>query len=113
MVRSTKQILTTDWSDNPFADLGFREPDLEMAKATFVMEMASVINERGMSSAKAAKVIGFTHRKLSRLLSGHWTDDSLERLAQCLVKLGVTVHFSLKRDSKTWATGKLVVSRGR
>jgi len=98
-------------STNPFADLGFDEPDLEMSKAAFIMEMAGVIRERHMTAAKAARLMGISQASLARLLRGHWKDCSLEHLALCLNRLGVTVRLSLEPNAKTWSKGELVVSR--
>jgi predicted XRE-type DNA-binding protein len=98
-------------STNPFADMGFDEPDLEMSKAAFIMEMAGVIKAWRMTVAKAARLMGISQASLGRLLRGHWKDCSLERLALCLNRLGVTVRLSLERNPKTWTKGELVVSR--
>jgi predicted XRE-type DNA-binding protein len=110
MAKPTDHAPVVEGSGNPFADLGF-EPDLEMSKAAFIMEMAGVTRARRMSVTKAARLMGISQASLARLLRGHRKDCSLERLVLCLNRLGVTVRLSLERNPKTWTRGELVVSR--
>jgi predicted XRE-type DNA-binding protein len=111
MAKSTYHALIVEGSGNPFTDLGFDEPELELSKAAFIMEMAGVIRARRMSAAKAARLMGISQASLAGLLRGHWKGCSLERLVLYLNKLGVTVRLSLERNPKTGTRGELVVSR--
>jgi predicted XRE-type DNA-binding protein len=108
--RSSKISIVTEGSDNPFADLGFANPELELAKSKLVMEMARVIDTRDLSQARAGEIIGLPQPKLSQLLSGHWKSYSVDRLTRYLNKLGVTVRITLETNRKTWNEGHLVVS---
>lgn len=99
----------TQGSDNPFADLGFANPDLELAKSRLVMEIDRVIAERGLSQVEAGRIIGLPQPKLSQLLGGHWKSYSVDRLTRYLNKLGVTVRVSLERDRKHWKEGRFTV----
>jgi predicted XRE-type DNA-binding protein len=100
-------------SDNPFADLGFANPELELAKSRLVMEMARVIDARDLSQARAGEIIGLPQPKLSQLLNGHWKSYSVDRLTRYLNKLGVTVRITLETNRKTWKEGHLVVADQR
>lgn len=108
--RSSKVSIVSEGSDNPFADLGFANPELELAKSKLVMEMARVIDTRDLSQARAGEIIGLPQPKLSQLLNGHWKSYSVDRLTRYLNKLGVTVRITLESNRKTWNEGHLVVS---
>ncbi len=100
----------TQGSDNPFADLGFANPELELAKSRLVMEIGRVIAERRLSQVEAGRIIGLPQPKLSQLLNGHWKSYSMDRLTRYLNKLGVTVRVSLERDRKGWKEGRFIVA---
>ncbi len=100
----------TQGSGNPFADLGFANPDLELAKSRLVMEIDRVIAERGLSQVAAGRIIGLPQPKLSQLLNGHWKSYSVDRLTRYLNKLGVTVRVSLERHGKGWKEGRFIVA---
>ena len=100
----------TEGSQNPFEDLGFKNPELEMTKARLVTEMAAVIEDRKISRADAARIVGWPQPEFARLLNGHWKQYRIEKLASCLNKLGVTVRLTLERNTGTWEAGHLVVA---
>ena len=107
---SQEDLVFTEGSDNPFADMGFANPELELAKSRLVMEIGRVIEERGLSQVEAGRIIGLAQPKLSQLLNGHWKSYSVDRLTRYLNKLGVTVHVSLERNRTTWKEGRLIVA---
>ena len=106
---SSKDAIVTKGSRNPFADLGFENPELELAKSMLVMEMAKVINERQLQMT-AAEIVGLPRPKLSQLLNGHWTSYSLDRLTRYLNKLGVAVRTTHERHRKTRKDGHFVAA---
>jgi predicted XRE-type DNA-binding protein len=110
---ASKRSGVIEGSDNPFADLGFANPELELAKSRLVMEMARVIDARDLSQARAGEIIGLPQPKLSQLLNGHWKSYSVDRLTRYLNKLGVTVRITLETNRKTWKEGHLVVADQR
>lgn len=112
-ISSSTDAIVTEGSKNPFADLGFGNPELELAKSKLVMEMAKVIDERDLSQARAGEIIGLPQPKLSQLLNGHWKSYSVDRLTRYLNKLGVTVRITLERNRKTWKEGHFVVAEKR
>ena len=107
---SGKEVVFIRGSDNPFADLGFANPELELAKSRLVMEIGRVIEERDLSQVQAGRIIGLAQPKLSQLLNGHWKSYSVDRLTRYLNKLGVTVRVSFERNSKTWKEGRFIVA---
>ena len=86
---SSTDASVTEGSENPFADLGFGNPELELAKSKLVTEMAKVIDERDLSQAGAGEIIGLLQPQLAELLNGHWKSYSIDRLNLYLTKLGV------------------------
>lgn len=96
----SKDPIVTEGSNNPFADLGFANPELELAKSRLVMEMAQVIDARDLSQARAG---GRDHRTSTAqavaAAKGHWKSYSVDRLMRYLNKLGVMVRITLKRTS--------------
>ena len=110
---SSKGVAITEGSDNPFADLGFANPELELAKSKLVMEIGRVIEERDLSQTRAGQIIGLPQPKLSQLLNGHWKSYGVDRLTRYLNKLGVTVRVSLERNRKTWKEGHFIVAGRR
>lgn len=108
--RSSSEVAISEGSDNPFADLGFANPELELAKSRLVMEIARVIDDRELSQVKAGQIIGLPQPKLSQLLNGHWKSYSVDRLTRYLNKLGVTVRVSFERNRNTWEEGRFIVA---
>lgn len=103
-------VAFTEGSDNPFADMGFANPELELAKSRLVMEIGRVIEERALSQVAAGRIIGLAQPKLSQLLNGHWKSYSVDRLTRYLNKLGVTVRVSFERNHATWKQGRFIVA---
>ena len=108
--RSKADVAVREGSDNPFADMGFANRELELAKSRLVMEIGRVIEERGLSQVAAGRIIGLAQPKLSQLLNGHWKSYSVDRLTRYLNKLGVTVRVSLERNRTTWKEGRFIVA---
>ena len=76
---------------NVFADLGYADADTHLFKAQLVTRMKDVIGERGLTQTAAAKAAGVSQPDISRLLSGHFRDDSVERIMRMLTRLGCEV----------------------
>jgi predicted XRE-type DNA-binding protein len=73
---------------NVFADLGFAEPEEELARAELAHRIATFIEDRGLTTEAAAVLMGTDHREVAALLRGHLEGFSLERLARYLIALG-------------------------
>jgi predicted XRE-type DNA-binding protein len=104
------EVVFSEGSDNPFADLGLASPELELAKSRLVMEIGRVIEERGLSQVQAGRIISLAQPKLSQLLNGRWKSYSVDRLTRYLNKLGVTVRVSLEPNRTTWKEGRFIVA---
>lgn len=85
----------TRGSGNIYADLGFDDPELELAKAKLASRIDDIIRARALTQAAAGKLIGESQPNVSRIVRGDLDDFSIERLMHLLVKLDQTVEISV------------------
>ncbi|HWG18982.1 MAG TPA: helix-turn-helix transcriptional regulator [Terracidiphilus sp.] len=83
-------------SGNVFADLGVPNPEEALAKAELAAKIATLIRERKLSQAKAARLLGIDQPKVSNLLRGYLTGFSLERLMRFLLLLGQDIRITIE-----------------
>ena len=83
-------------SDNVFEDLGFEQPDEELAKAKLVMAIGQAIRERDLTQVQAASLLGLDQPKVSALLKGRFGGFSTDRLLRLLVALDRDVDIVVK-----------------
>ena len=95
-------------SGNVFADLGFPNPDLSLAKADLVQRLRELIEERKLTQSKAAELLGIDQPKVSALVRGRVEGYSIDRLIRFLNALGQRVEISV-RPKGTEAESKAVV----
>lgn len=76
---------------NVYADLGFSDAGEMLVKAQLVVKIAEILREREWSQQYAAKVLGLTQPKLSRMLRGQFRGVSEMKMMDCLVRLGCGV----------------------
>jgi predicted XRE-type DNA-binding protein len=87
-------------SGNVYADLGYDHPEEQLAKAEIVARIARIIEERALTQAQAAEVMGVTQPNVSDLLRGRFRGYSLDRLFRLLVALDddVSIMIGPKRE---------------
>ena len=78
-------------SMNVYEQLGFPDAKEMLVKAQLVTQIAEILRERGWSQQQAAKVLGLTQPKLSKMLRGQFRGISEMKMMDCLVRLGRTV----------------------
>lgn len=106
---SIEKIAVEHGSGNVFADLGFEEPDLELAKALLSAKIATEIRERGWTQRQAADVLGIDQPRVSLLVRGRTGQFGLEKLLEMVERLNFDVSISLqRRDTDT--RGKVLVA---
>src|SRR5439155_6365293 len=88
-------IPVTPGSGNVFADLGLPNPDEELFKADLVLQFIRAMRKRGLTQARAAKLLGVSQSNVSHLIHGHYEDFSIDRLLRFLTVLGVDVEIVL------------------
>jgi predicted XRE-type DNA-binding protein len=96
-MKTTKKTESVQESTgNVFADLGLPNPRDRLAKAQLADRICQVIAARGLTQAKAAKVMGLDQPKVSALLRGKLKGFSAERLFRCLNDLGQEVEITIR-----------------
>jgi predicted XRE-type DNA-binding protein len=78
-------------SMNVYEQLGFLDAEEMLVKAQLVVQIAESLQERGWNQQQAAKVLGLTQPKLSKMLRGQFRGISEMKMMDCLVRLGRTV----------------------
>jgi predicted XRE-type DNA-binding protein len=84
-----------------YAELGFPDADEMLVKAQLVMKIAQILRERGWSQQQAAKVLGLTQPKLSKMLRGQFRGVSEMKMTDCLVRLGREVRIVVGPKKKS------------
>ncbi len=106
MTKREDDTSVTASSSNVFADLGFANAELELAKARMVQTIADEIERRGLSQRDAGSIIGLPQPKLSTLLRGHWSSYSLDRLVRFTTLLGLDVTVRIERTGDATSDDK-------
>lgn len=84
-----------------YAELGFPDADEMLVKAQLVSKIAQILRERGWSQQQAAKVLGMTQPKLSKMLRGQFRGVSEMKMMECLVRLGREVRIVVGPKKKS------------
>lgn len=79
-------------SDNVFGDLGFKDAEEHLLKATLVTKIAQLIEKKGLTQAQTAERTALDQPKVSRLLRGQLSGFSADRLFAILNRLGHSVE---------------------
>ena len=85
--RGIQGIPIEEGSRNVYADLGYADSEDMVVKAQLVTKIADIIRQRGLTQQRAAKLLGLTQPKISRLLKGQFRGISERRLLRCLTRL--------------------------
>ncbi len=80
-----------------YEELGFPDADKMLLKAQLAMKIAEIVRLRGWSQQQAAKVLGLTQPKLSKMLRGQFRGMSEMKMMECLVRLGCGVKIVIGR----------------
>ncbi len=92
--------LVQEGSRNVYADLGYVDSEDMLVKAQLVTKIADIIRQRGLTQENAAKLLGLTQPKISRLLKGQFRGISERRLLHCLTRLGRDVQIVVRPTSR-------------
>ena len=76
---------------NVYEQLGFPDAEEMLVKAQLVSQIGEILRQRGWSQQQAAKVLGLTQPKLSKMLRGQFRGISEMKMMDCLLRLGRTV----------------------
>jgi predicted XRE-type DNA-binding protein len=86
-----------------YAELGFPDAEEMLVKAQLVMKIAEILRKRGWSQQQAARVLGLTQPKLSKMLRGQFRGVSEMKMMDCLVRLGCEVRIVVGPEKKAGA----------
>jgi len=83
-------------SGNIFADLGYSpdEAAILQMRADLMADLRKYINNKQLTQASAAKILGVSQSRVSDLITGKWEKFSLEMLITLVTKAGM--HVKLK-----------------
>jgi predicted XRE-type DNA-binding protein len=87
---------------NVFSDLGFPDEEAEnlRVRADLMIRLSELIEERGLTQAKAAKLLGVTQPRVSDLLRGKIQLFSVDSLIEMLGRSGASVSLVVKYRRK-------------
>jgi predicted XRE-type DNA-binding protein len=75
----------------------FPHAEHELVKARLILEIDKIINRRGLTEAKAGKILGIKQPHVSALMRNRSWTLSLERLIEFLTELGQDVEITVPR----------------
>src|SRR5262245_55274255 len=87
-------------SGNVFADLGFEDAEELLLKAKLATEISQLITKKGWTQAETAQRIGLDQPKISRLLRGHLSGFSADRLFAILNRLGHSIEVRISAKER-------------
>lgn len=107
----SKENEITRSSGNVFADLGLPDADQLLAKADLALEITEIIEERSLTQAEAAEIMGVDQPKVSALVRGRLDGFSMERLCRFLNTLGRDVEIIVRPTPRSRERPSLRVFR--
>ena len=105
-----KPVRIEQGSGNVFADLGFSNPDLALAKAELVQRIREIIENRKLTQVKAAKLLRLDQPKVSALVRGRVEGYSIDRLFRFLTALGQRVEITVRPNADSTQALAVVVT---
>lgn len=96
-------------STNVYEDLGFENADEMLVKAQLARQIEGILRSRDWTQAQAAKVLGISQPKLSKLLRGQFQGISESKMLECLTRLGRDVQIVIGADSHPDTPGRVSV----
>jgi predicted XRE-type DNA-binding protein len=108
--KTKKPLRIEQGSGNVFADLGFSNPDLALAKAELVQRIREIIENRKLTQVKAAKLLRLDQPKVSALVRGRVEGYSIDRLFRFLTALGQRVEITVRPNADSTQALAVVVT---
>ena len=96
-------------STNVFADLGFADAEEMQTKARLTQAINAIIEERGLTQAKAAALLDVAQPKVSALTHYKLEGFSVERLMTYLTALDRDVQIVIKKKPRSRVSGRISV----
>ena len=85
-------------SGNVFRDLGFSDDEAEnlRVRSDLMIQLSQLLEERGLTQAQTAKLLGVTQPRVSDLMRGKIRLFSVDSLIEMLGHAGAQVSFVIK-----------------
>ncbi|MGC2163734.1 MAG: helix-turn-helix transcriptional regulator [Silvibacterium sp.] len=96
-----KQSPKAETAKSAYEELGFSDAPEMFVKAQLVMRIAKILHKRGWTQQEAAKAMGLTQPKLSKMLRGQFRGISEAKMMDCLVRLGCDVKIVVNQKRKS------------
>jgi predicted XRE-type DNA-binding protein len=96
-------------SGNVFADMGLPEPEEELTKAQLASHIRQIVEQRRLTQASAAALMGIDQPKVSAVLNGRLANFSSDRLMRLLTALGQDVDIIVRLKPRNRARGRIKV----
>lgn len=96
-------------SGNVYADLGMADAAEMVVKAQLATKIGEIIKNRKWSQQQAARVLGLTQPKLSKMLNGQFRGISETKMLDCLTRLGRDVKIVVGPARRAAQAGRVAV----
>jgi predicted XRE-type DNA-binding protein len=98
MMPRKNSVKVTPSTGNVFRDLGFPAEEAEhlLIRADLLIQLQKAIAARGLTRAKAARILRVTQPRVSDLLRGRIDLFSTDSVIDMLARLGIQVRFVLR-----------------
>ena len=97
-------------SGNVFQDLGLPDSEEALAKAELARKISAIIEQRRLTQAQAAQVLGVDQPKISALMRGRLSGFSLARMVRFLILLGRDIEIVVKYRPRNRSKARLLVA---
>jgi predicted XRE-type DNA-binding protein len=94
---------------NVFADLGYPDANERQAKLRLAYALNQLLDQRTLTQAEAAKVLGVSQPKVSALRRYKLAGFSVERLMTLLTALDQDVEIVIKRKPRSRRAGRISI----
>jgi len=106
---SAKKHAVETSSGNVFKDLGLPDAEQRLAKAELARVIRRLLQERDLSQADAAGILGIAQPDASDLVRGRLARFSMERLERFLLALGMDIRIQIAPRKRASKRGALTV----
>ena len=89
-------------SGNVFQDVGFPPDEAAhlLIRSDLMISLNQLLEERGLTQVRAAKLLGVTQPRISDLRRGRLELFSIDALVDMLARLGVKVTFQTRKSKR-------------
>ncbi|MEA2735327.1 MAG: hypothetical protein QOE14_1778 [Humisphaera sp.] len=96
-MKAKKKIKVTESSGNVFLDLGFPPEEAQnlLIRSELMLRVRRVIEDRKLTQAKAAKLLGVTQPRISDLVRGRIGKFSIDMLITMLTRAGIRIRIQI------------------